>query len=202
MPAAAAIGEAIAPAAIAEPARSVLHSFEAFDTGAEWAWVPPLGWSADGRFLAFVIYAGNDVAEESFDLHVADTIAGSEAVVIEGAGIWSGYQWSPATVPETQLAYLRAGDPAASLESVYTLWLSISDGANARQLYPPPGESGFFARGNQSLAWGPDGNLIAFIFDDALHFLDLESGEVVVLGEDDTSSSHLTWAPYGVAPTP
>jgi hypothetical protein len=202
MPATAAVSEAIAPAAIAEPARNVLHSFDPFDTGAEWVWVPPLSWSADGRLLAFVAYAGSDVAEESFDLRAADTVAGSNAIVVEGAGIWSAYQWSPPAVPESQLAYLRAGDPAVSLESVYTLWLSDSDGANTRQLYPPPGESGFFARGSQSLAWGPDGDLVAFIFDDALHFLDLESGEVVVLGEDDTSSSHLTWAPYGVGATP
>ncbi len=199
IPAAADLQEAIAPAAVAEPARDVLYSFEPFETGADWAWVPPLAWSADGRYLAFAAY---EAAESRFDLHVADTTTGSEAILAEGAGIWSDYQVAPAAVPDTRLAYLQASDPADSLESVYALWLSPPDGAGAQRLFPPPGESGFFVRGRQSLAWGPDGDLIAFLFEDALHFLHLASGEVVVVGEDDTHSSHLTWAPYGGATAP
>ena len=91
---------------------------------------------------------------------------------------------------------MRAIDPEAGQDGSYALWLAGSDGSDARRLYPPEGESGAFAR-SQPLAWGPDGDRLAFIFDDALHILDLASGEVYRASRDDTISSHPTWAPYG-----
>jgi len=182
------------PITAAEPPRTVLHTFAEYDTGADWAWLPALSWSADSRFLAFTDYAGEDETTGArFDLRLADVAAGNQATLIENAGIWSFAVWSPAG---SQVAYLQATDPAAGQDSGYALWLADSDGSDARRLFPPEGESGSFAR-LQPLAWGPDAGRLAFIFDDALYILELSSGEVYRAGRDDTISSHPTWAPYG-----
>jgi len=180
-----------------EPSREILHDFTEYNTGADWAWLPALSWSADGRFLSYTDHAGdNPLASDRFDLRLADTQAANQVTLVEGAGIWSSACWSPAqTLPGRQIAYLTAAEPAASLESGYVLWLADSDGSETRRLFPPEGESGLFAR-SQPLAWGPDPDRLAFIFDDALHILDLPSGEYFRAGEDDTVSSHPTWAPY------
>ena len=181
-----------------EPSRTVLHRFTEFNTGADWAWVPALAWSADGRFLAYTDHVGDDpLAASQFDMRLADTRAGNQVELVDSAGLWSFAQWSPATtLPEARIAYLRAAEPAASQDSSYVLWLADSDGSDARRLFPPEGETSLFAR-SQPLAWGPDADRLAFIFDDALHILDLTSGELYRAGEDDSISSHPTWAPYG-----
>jgi hypothetical protein len=187
-----------------EPARSILHEFTEFDTDADWAWLPSLSWSADGRYLAFTDYFGGQLGDdpqsgERFDLWVADTTTGEKTRLVEGAGIWSLSQWSPAALPEPRLASLRANDPAAGQDSSYSLWLADSDGSDARRLFPPDGESGLFARSSQSLAWGPAEDKIAFIFDDALHIIDLATDDLFRAGPDDSVSSHPTWSPYGAA---
>jgi len=188
----------LGPAATEEPARAVLHTFTEFDTGADWAWVPSLSWSADGQYLAFGDHAGDDDAPAGrFDLRLADTTAESQIVLAEAAGIWSAAQWSPAAaLPERQIAYLAAIEPEASQDSGYVLWLAGSDGRDPRRVFPPEGEASLFAR-SQPLAWGPDPDRMAFIFDNQLHILDLPTGEVFRAGQDDTVSSHPTWAPYG-----
>lgn len=188
-----ATGFAVAP----EPVRTILHSFSPYDTGADWAWVPALGWSADGRYLAFVDH--NDETS-NFDLWLADTGSSNKVVIVDGAGIWSAAQWSPAAEQSgSRIATLQTADAAAGEESSYALWLVDEDGSNSQRVFPPEGESGRFARSSQSLVWGPAGNTLAFIFDEALHILDLSSGDSFRAGQDDTISSHPSWAPYGAA---
>ncbi len=181
------------PTTAAAPQRTVLHAFTPFDTEADWAWIPALSWSADGRFLAFTDHAAEEDETARFDLRLTDVAAGNQAILAESAGIWAFAQWSP---DDGRIATLQATDPAAGQASPYALWLADSDGSEARRLYPPEGESGDFARA-QPLAWGPDADRLAFIFDDALHILELSSGEVYRADRDDTLSSHPTWAPYG-----
>lgn len=178
-----------------DPTRTVLHTFTPYDTGAEWAWVPSLSWSSDGRYLAFTDHAGDG---KQFDLRLIDIAGSSQVVLVEGAGIWAMSQWTPISASsETGLATLLAADPTNSDESSYVLSLSDSDGSNLVRAFPPDGESGRFARSPTTLVWGADEEKIAFIFDDALHILDLPTGDVFRAGEDDTISSHPTWAPYG-----
>lgn len=187
--------EATNGATPAEPARTILHSFPAYDTDADWAWVPALAWSADGQTLAFTAHGG----EGSFDVWQVSISTGSAASVVPDAGLWSLVAWSPPAESDALLATLRANDPAAGEDSRYALWLADDDGSNAMRLFPPTDETGTFARAAQSLAWGPDGNVIAFLYDEGLHIYDLATGDVFAAGMDDTSSSNLTWAPYGPA---
>lgn len=189
--------QVIDPPAAALPERMVLHTFTAYDTGADWAWLPALSWSGDSRFLAFTDYSGD---AERFDLWLMDILNGTKVVLDEGAGIWSAVQWSPASIlPDAQLAFLEANDPDESREASYVLQLADSDGSNGRRIFPPDGETARFARNNSSLVWGPDPNAIAFIVDGALHIVDLSTGEVFRDTNDDTLSSHPSWAPYGSA---
>lgn len=97
------------------------------------------------------------------------------------------------------MAFLRADDPAEGDTGSYSLWIDGAGDTNARRLFPPEGETGQFARMNQSFVWGPDANTIAFIFDDALHVLNLTTNELYRDGIDDVISSHPTWSPYGAA---
>ena len=187
------------PTTAQPPPRTILHTFSEYDTGADWAWLPALAWSADGRFLAFTNHVDEDETTGArFDLRLADVAAVNQATLVESAGIWSFAHWSPTGA---QIATLQATDPAAGQDSGYALWLADSDGSDARRLFPPEGESGSFAR-LQPLAWGPDADRLAFIFDDALHILELSTGEVYRAGRDDTISSHPTWAPYGPGSAP
>lgn len=188
------------PADVPPPARIVLHTFAEYETGADWAWLPALGWSADSRFLSFTTFAQ---VENRFDLWLADIPESTTRPFVENVGIWSAMQWSSPTLPaDSRLAYLQTIDPDGDEDSTYALWVTQEDAGNKQRVFPPAGEAGRFARTSSSLAWEPGGDQVAFIFDDALHLLDLATGDLFRAGEDDTVSSHPTWAPYGAAVTP
>ncbi|MCA9974005.1 MAG: DUF348 domain-containing protein [Anaerolineales bacterium] len=182
------------------PPRRVLQRFTEYNTLADWVWVPTLSWSADGRFLAYTSHNDPDPEAQVFDSWVVDVDSGVNGRFVPQAGMWSHQSWSPAGAPaDSRLAFLQAANPLDSQRSSYTLWLMDQDGSNRRQLYPPPGENSRFPREQQFLAWGPDGQQVAFVFSDALHLLSLVDGEAFRITQDDARSSHPTWAPYGQA---
>jgi len=186
--------------ALPEPQRTVLRTFTAYDTGADWAWVPPLSWSADGLSLSFVEPLTTE--PERFDLLRADVTTGEVLTLAERVGMWSAAQWSPpARLPDSLLASFRVAEPDGGDDASYVLWLSDAGGEDGRRYFPPEGESGSLnpaaTPGSQSIAWGPDGSMLAFVFDGALNLLDLASGEVFQPAQDDTTSRNLTWSPYG-----
>ncbi len=49
------------------------------------------------------------------------------------------------------------------------------------------------------MAWRPTGQDLAFVFDDSLFFLNLESRQAFRITQDDSVVSRPTWAPYGAA---
>ncbi len=182
-----------------EVARYRLQKFTEYTTGGDWAWVPSLSWSADGQLLAFSAHAGNDPGADNFDAWVIDVANRVTAPFVQNAGMWSHPHWSP--VPDETdshfLASLRATVPLESERSSYALWLMDQDGSNARQIYPAAGENSAFPRDQQFMSWGPTGRDIAFIFSNALHIYNLDSGEAHRVNQDDALASHPSWAPYG-----
>ncbi|MCB8965992.1 MAG: DUF348 domain-containing protein [Ardenticatenaceae bacterium] len=186
-----------------EEQRRQLQQFTEYNTLADWVWVPTLSWSSDGRFLAFTNHNSSDSEAQTFDSWVVDASTGLAGDFVPDAGMWAHLHWSPENAPtDSQIAFLRTTNPLDSQRSSYTLWLMDQDGSNTRQIYPATGENSSFPRDPNFMAWGPTAQDIAFVFDDGLFLLNLESGEAFRVTQDDARVSHPTWAPYGTAVTP
>ncbi|GJM42086.1 MAG: hypothetical protein DHS20C20_23680 [Ardenticatenaceae bacterium] len=184
--------------------RRQLQQFTAYNTLADWVWVPTLTWSPDGRFVAITNHGSEDDRAMVFNSWVFDIFSSLNIQLIDQTGMWGHLHW--VTNPsQSHIAFLRTADPVDSLRSNYTLWLMDQDGSNSRQIYPPLGENSAFPRDRQFMAWGPSGQDIAFIFDDDLFIMNLETNVATQITADDTSASQPTWAPYGLGlagPTP
>ena len=184
--------------------RRQLQEFTAYNTLADWVWVPTLTWSPDGRFVAVTNHGGSDERTMEFNSWVFDIFSSLNQQLIDQTGMWGHLHW--VTNPtQSHIAFLRTADPVDSLRSNYTLWLMDQDGSNARQLYPPVGENSAFPRDRHFMAWGPSGQELAFIFDDDLFILNLETAvsgtsqaAATQVTADDTPASQPTWAPYGL----
>jgi resuscitation-promoting factor RpfB len=194
------------------PQRLRLQSFTEYNTRADWVWVPTFSWSPDGRFLAYArpeVQAGaGDNALPDFDIWAVDVTSGLAIPFAQQTGMWGHPHWSPlVTTPlarenrTSYIAFLRATNPVDSQRSSYTLWLVDRDGSNAHQLYPAVGENSLFARDLRFMSWGPTGLDIAFIYNNALYLLNLESNEARRVTQDDAIVRNPTWAPYGRAIT-
>jgi hypothetical protein len=179
--------------------RLVLQQFTPYNTRADWVWLPSLTWSPDGNFLAFTQHNGEAEEAMQFDSQVVGIGVPVAAQFVDQAGMWGHLHWSPAN---ESIAFLQATDPIDSLRSNYTLWLMDVDGSNGRQLYPPVGENSNLSRDQSFMAWGPEGQQIAFIFEDDLFIFNLEDEGPTRVTQDDTRDSHPTWAPYGTVDIP
>jgi hypothetical protein len=177
--------------------RLQLQRFVEFNTRGDWVWVPSLSWASDARTFAFTNHAGEDDAAGVFDTWAANVPAAITVRFADQTGMWSHPHWSPGD--PGHIAYLRATEPLQSERSSYTLWLMDADGSNARQIYPPPGETSRFPADEQFMAWGSSGEEMVFVFADALYWYDLTTAQATRLMQDDSLASHPTWAPYGQA---
>ncbi|MCI0397304.1 MAG: ubiquitin-like domain-containing protein [Chloroflexi bacterium] len=183
-----------------------LQEFTEYNTRSDWVWVPSLSWSPDSRYLAYTRHTGDDPEATTFDTWAVDAASGVAGRFASQTGIWSHPFWSPFAAnpfsPDrsiSQIAFLRATNPLDSLRSSYTLWLMDQDGSNARQVYPPTGENSRFPQKQQFMAWSSSGQEIVFIYNDALYLLNLATGEIHRITQDDNVASNPTWAPYGQA---
>jgi Tol biopolymer transport system component len=156
--------------------------------------VPTLTWSPDGRFLAFTNHDSSDPEALTFSSWAVDVVSGVNGRFIPDSGMWAHLHWNPAG---DEIVFLKATDPLDSQRSSYALWLMDGDGSNGRRLYPPPGELTRFSIEQSFMAWGPDGQQIAFIFDDTLYIFDVETAEARLISQEDAVAGHPTWAPYG-----
>ncbi|MCP4427649.1 MAG: DUF348 domain-containing protein [Chloroflexi bacterium] len=170
--------------------RRQLQQFTEYNTRSDWVWVPTLTWSADGRFLAFTNHDSADTEELAFSSWAADAETGVAARFVPGSGMWAHLHWNPAG---DEIAYLRATDPLNNQTGSYALWLMDGDGSNGRRLYPPQGELSHFPREQHFMAWGPNGRMMAFVFENALYILDLETGQANRVTQEDAVVSHPTW---------
>ena len=183
--------------------RRQLVTFTEFDTRSDWVWVPPLSWSADGRYLTFTRHRGDQTTADRFNTQMIDTRSGLNGPIIDDVGIWSAPLWSAAEIApggtDPQIAFLRATNTRESLGSSYTLWLMDRDGSNKRELFPPPGITSRFPRDSRFMVWnsGSDGDMI-FVFDGDLYWYDLNGERVSQLTNDEPEAALPTWAPYGL----
>jgi Tol biopolymer transport system component len=176
--------------------RRQLQSFPAYNTRADWVWVPTPSWSPDGRFVAFTQHNGLTDNVNRFDSYIVDIQSPLSLPIAAETGMWGHFHWTPAA-DDAAIAFLRALDPLDSLRSNYALWLMDRDGSNSRQIYPPPGENSAFSRDQYFMAWGPDNQQLAFIFAGNLFIYDRRTDTATQVTSDDILARHPVWAPYG-----
>lgn len=164
-----------------------------YQTGGDWAWVPELKWSPDGRFLFTVDHVapeGSSAPETSpqFDLVAVATAGGPAIRLVTQVGMFADPVPSPIYGPpgtaedlsQYQVAYLQAITPEQSETSRYRLVVMDKDGSNRVILFPGEGEQGLPP---QEVAWSPnaitsDGSVvIAVIYQDNIWLINAENGQ-------------------------
>ncbi|MCJ7701978.1 MAG: G5 domain-containing protein [Anaerolineales bacterium] len=133
-------------------------------TRSDWAWVPGLNWSPDGKALFTVSHAsppGSLSPEESpnFDLSVLLIASGKSISMVSEVGMFayplpSPIQVQPSGESGYQIAYLQAIFPDQSDTSRYRLMVMDRDGSNRRELFPPAEAQGIEPNGDWG-AWSP-----------------------------------------------
>ncbi|GAB4469095.1 MAG: hypothetical protein Kow0088_00780 [Anaerolineales bacterium] len=174
----------------------LLHTHIPYQTGADWAWVPGISWSPDGKFIYTVDHVteaglANPEESKSFAITALSVETRNLIHLIQDAGMFSIAIPSPMTETEQglqyRLAYLQAVQPEQSDVSPYQLMVMDQDGSDARVLFPVEGDVGGLEP--QRIAWSP-GPLqdtgeyaIAVIYEGNLYLVDVsetgdENGEV------------------------
>ncbi len=159
---------------------NTVASITPYDTHSDWAWVPGLTWSTDGKFLIAGNHnsSGNPAKPESstvFDLtsYSLDEDRRYEINLISNTGMFSNPASSPyQSAGNYLIAYLHAIFPEQSDNSRYRLIVMEQDGSNKTTLLPEEGSPGLTA---QNIFWTPDmqnGAHIAVLYDGNLWLVD------------------------------
>jgi resuscitation-promoting factor RpfB len=172
---------------------STLVELLPYQTGGDWAWVPEVNWSPDGRFLFTVDHVapeGSAAPETSpqFDL-VAVPVAGGPVIrLVTQVGMFASPVLSPQIETSTnsldlsqyQVAYLQAITPEQSETSRYRLVVMDNDGSNRIVLFPGEGEPGLPP---QEVVWSPEainteGTMaIAVVYQDNIWLINTQDGQ-------------------------
>lgn len=131
-------------------------------TGGDWAWVPGLQWSPDGKTIFTVDHAapsGSTQPEESplFDLTTVLLDSGDHLRTVQQTGMFaypviSSAEELPSGETAYLVAYLQSTIPNQSESSRYRLAVMDRDGSNRKMLYPLEGEPGLDP---QEVVWSP-----------------------------------------------
>ncbi len=155
-----------------------------YQTQADWAWVPSLGWSPDGKVL-FTVTHGDPQAEDNeaspqFDLTAYVFPLQTSITLVPDVGMFANPAASPAQPQGYQVAYLQAIFPQKSDISRYRLMVMDRDGSNRRAIFPPEGALGLMP---QPIVWSPaplspQGHFaIAVIYQGNLYLVDTTTGK-------------------------
>ncbi len=129
-----------------------------FQTRSDWAWVPGVEWSPDGKVLFLVNHApmsGINEPESSplFDLNAYILPSGPLVKLVSQTGMFA-YPSMSKVMKENQtwLAYLEAIFPEQSENSRYRLVVMQPDGSNRKVIFPTEGGTGLDP---QKVVWSP-----------------------------------------------
>ena len=161
-------------------------------TRGDWAWVPPIVWSPDGRTIFTVDHVpppGSLSPEESpiFDLAAIPMGAGDTIHIVSQAGMFAYPIVSPIIAMASgelayQVAYLQAIFPTQSETSRYRLSVMDRDGSNRRVIFPAEGTPGLDPQQDWG-AWSPEPlpesshYAIALIYQGNLWLVDFETSQ-------------------------
>jgi hypothetical protein len=158
------------------------------NTHSDWAWVPPLSWSPDGKSLYYVTHAPAPApitSEESPFFDLAAISFGSQANVsfVTSAGMFSyptvSSVHSNGKENSFQVAYLQSIFIEQSGTSRYRLFVMDRDGSNSKALFPAADSNGIDPQipvwSPQPLA-GQSGDFIAVVYQGNLWLIDSGSG--------------------------
>lgn len=182
-----------------------LLQYPLFNTRADWSWRAGVSWSDNADLLLTTVHGepiGSEPPEFSPVFHVAVTNQAGDfqANIVDNAGIWSSPRYSPlisnpdSEYPDGYIAYLQARDISNSInnQAEYDLYVADRDGSNPRRIFPENGRPGLNAP--QQLAWSPDGQQIAFIYQGNLWIIDVETSVANQLTLDG-GASRPVWTP-------
>ena len=159
------------------------------NTHSDWAWLPALGWGADGKTLYFVSHAPPPslVSEEDspfFDINAILLDNNTTVPIAQQTGMFaypsiSALQ-SSSVERQYQVAYLQAIFPEQSETSRYRVVVMDRDGSNRRTIFPANDAPGLEP---QTLAWAPDvlegqaGDFLALSYQGNLWLVDSGNGQ-------------------------
>jgi hypothetical protein len=161
-------------------------------TRSDWAWVPGMNWSPDGKVLYTVNHAsppGAVTPEESPDFDLVAILAGGEKPIslVSDVGMFayplpSPIQVQPSGENAYTVAYLQAIFPKQSDTSRYRLVIMDRDGSNRREIFPSAAAPGIEPSQDWG-AWSPapldvSGSLVvAVLYQGDIWFIDPVTGK-------------------------
>ncbi len=171
-------------------------SITPFQTNSDWAWIPPLTWSPDGRILYLVTHAPappplTPEGSPYFDL-IAYSLEHQIALPLaKNVGMFAYPSASSMRISGKerahQLAYLQAIFPEQSETSRYRVVVMDRDGSNRRVLFPPADAMGLEPH---PVVWAPQplegqvGDFLAVIYQGNLWLVDSGSGQAFQITND------------------
>lgn len=169
-------------------------------TRSDWAWVPGLGWSADGSVLYTTTHVPSssftsDETSPNFDLMAFNLDQMLPIPLVQQAGMFSYPTPSP-KMPENQflLAYLQAVFPEQSETSRYRLMVTDRDGSNSSRVFPAEGQPGIDP---QVVSWQPENkdqnsSWIGFVYQGNLWFVNPYTSQALQI-TGDGSIARIDW---------
>ena len=132
---------------------------------------PTLSWSPDSRLLMTML---PDASAAKSAVYVAD-VAGAYVIrLISQVGPCAAPTYAPVSL-DAGFVFLRARDQfRPESRSGHDLILADRDGSNQRLLFPAAGQPGLQP---QQVAWSPDAQQLAFVYQNRLWLLAIASGE-------------------------
>jgi hypothetical protein len=167
-----------------------------YQTGGDWAWIPGLAWSPDGRILFTVQHgpAGSKSMDETsseFDLSAIVLASKNVIRLYPNSGMFSYPEPSPNGAGNSyQLSVLTSILPDQSGTSKYDLRLMDRDGSNIRKLYPGEGVQGLSP---QQVVWSPGANgngstFLCFLAQGNIMLVETSTGDISQVSGDGTVS--------------